>query len=130
MAPATISFRDGTGVMSVRRRLKRSSTNWACTISELTILPPSIVTNPLFTPNLGDFSQKSCQLACLFARLLCCAKGYIARLCAPLRALQADENPAQSGNFFSSIRLIRLPAKINSSEMRARNPRGVWIDAG
>jgi hypothetical protein len=53
----------------------------------------------------GDFCQKNYQLACLFARLLCCAKGYIARLCAPLRALQADENPAQSGSFFSSIRL-------------------------
>jgi site-specific recombinase XerC len=46
--------------------------------------------------SLGDFCQKSYQLARLFARLLCCAKGYIARLCAPLRALQADENPAQS----------------------------------
>jgi hypothetical protein len=55
--------------------------------------------------NLGDFSQQSYQLTCLFARLLCCAKGYIAGLCAPLRALQADENPAQSGSFVSSIRL-------------------------
>jgi hypothetical protein len=26
-------------------------------------------------------------------------------LCAPLRASEADENPAQSGNFVSSIRL-------------------------
>jgi hypothetical protein len=55
---------------------------------------------------LGDFSQQSYQPTCIFARLLCCAKGYIAGLCAPLRALQADENPAQSGNFVSSIRLI------------------------
>jgi hypothetical protein len=54
---------------------------------------------------LGDFSQQSYQLTCLFSRLLCCAKGYIAGLCAPLRALQADENPAQSGSFVSSIRL-------------------------
>jgi hypothetical protein len=55
---------------------------------------------------LGDFCQKSYQLARLFARLLCCAKGYIARLCAPLRALQADENPAQSGNFFRQFALV------------------------
>jgi hypothetical protein len=60
-------------------------------------------------PPLGDFCQKSYQLARLFARLLCCAKGYIARLCAPLRALQADEDPAQSGNCSSSIRLRSPP---------------------
>jgi hypothetical protein len=51
-------------------------------------------------PMFKAISEKSYQLACLFARLLCCAKGYIARLCAPLRTLQANQNPAQSGNFF------------------------------
>jgi REP element-mobilizing transposase RayT len=53
----------------------------------------------------GDFSQQSYQLACPSARLPCCAKGNIAGLCAPLRASVADENPAQSGNCVSSIRL-------------------------
>jgi hypothetical protein len=56
---------------------------------------------------LGDFSQQSYQPACLFTRLLRCEKGYIAQRCAPFRALQADENPAQSGNFVSANRLIR-----------------------
>jgi hypothetical protein len=106
MAPATIIFRDGTGAMSARRRLKRSSSNWACTISELPTSPQWIITTLCSPSSLGDFSQKSYQLACLFARLLCCAKGYIARLCAPLRTLQADENPAQSGNFFRQFALF------------------------
>ena len=57
---------------------------------------------------LGDFSQQRYQPACLFARLLRCAKGYIARLCTPLRALQANENPAQSGNFISANRLMTM----------------------
>jgi hypothetical protein len=73
-----------------------------CTTSLLRLLAKKRM---LYAIYLGDFCQKSYQLARLFARPLCCAKGYIAGLCAPLRALQADENPAQSGNCFSSIRL-------------------------
>ena len=35
-----------------------------------------------------------------------CATGYRAQPCTPFRALQADENPAQSGNFVSANRLM------------------------
>jgi hypothetical protein len=73
--------------------------------------------------DLGDFSQQSYQLACPSARLPCCAKGYIAGLCAPLRASEADENPAQSGNFVSSIRL-RHPRR-NSRTGRDNHLSGV-----
>jgi hypothetical protein len=73
-------------------------------------------------------TQKSYQLARLFARLLCCAKGYIARVCAPLRALQADENPAQSGNFSSSIRLTGCsrPSLVASQQSRAGLSKSEW----
>ncbi len=54
---------------------------------------------------LGDFTKQSYQPACLFVRLLRCGKGYIAQLCAPFLALQADENPTHSGNSVSISRL-------------------------
>ncbi len=56
--------------------------------------------------SLGDFTKQSYQPACLFVHLLRCAKGYIAQLCAPFRALRADEKPAHSGDFVSINRLI------------------------
>ncbi len=51
-----------------------------------------------FVRLLGDFTKQSYQPAAL-------RKGYIAQLCAPFRALQADENPAHSGNFVPINRL-------------------------
>jgi hypothetical protein len=36
---------------------------------------------------LGDFSKKSCHLACVLARLPCCAKGYIALAMRPFARL-------------------------------------------
>ncbi len=50
---------------------------------------------------LGNFMKQCYQPAYLFAHLLCCGKGYIAQLCTLFRALQAEENPAHSGNFVS-----------------------------
>jgi hypothetical protein len=55
--------------------------------------------------HLGDFCQRTYHLACLFVRLLCRDNSYIARLCACYRFLKTNENPAQSGTFFSGNRL-------------------------
>jgi hypothetical protein len=55
--------------------------------------------------SLGEFCQRTYHLACLFVRLLCRDNSYIARLCACHRFLKTNENPAQSGAFFSGNRL-------------------------
>jgi hypothetical protein len=69
-------------------------------------------------PNLGDFCQRTYHLACLFVRLLCRDNSYIARLCACYRFLKTNENPAQSGTFFSGNRLITLNHQGNRNEFR------------
>ena len=47
-------------------------------------------------PHSGSRNNKLSHLACLFAQLPRCGKGYIERLCAPCRALNLHKNPAQS----------------------------------
>jgi hypothetical protein len=63
---------------------------------------------------LGDFCQRPYHLACLFVRLLCRDNSYIARLCACYRYLKTNENPAQSGTFFSGNRLKTSASAISS----------------
>ena len=58
--------------------------------------------------NLGDFCQRKYPLAGLLVRLRRCANSTIARYAAAARALKPNQNPAQSGIFFSGNRLMRL----------------------
>jgi hypothetical protein len=77
--------------------------------------PTSHLSSPLVHEALGDFCQRTYHLACLFVRLLCRDNSYIARLCACYRFLKTNENPAQSGSFFSGNRLMIYTLKSRDS---------------
>jgi hypothetical protein len=71
---------------------------------------------------LGDFCQITYHLACLFVRLLCRDNSYIARLCACYRFLKTNENPAQSGTFFSGNLLSHPNAALGCGRENA-----IWV---